>query len=260
MMKNFAKRVMKKAGLIKPDAVMKEQNILSRKGMIAAMETRPYFGDKIEYYNQYTFSPGTGWQRASLSPVPEKGNGNWPELAYPKPAAASPVPIKVHYGCGPHILPGWVNVDLFEHGREGCLRVDLLERHPFADNSVAFGFSQDMLEHFTQGESLFFLAEACRTLRKGGVLRLSFPSLEGVLKRHYSPATETRVNQGEFEAYHFWDHKHFYSRETFKRVAEHLGYTKVTFKDFGESAHQELCGLDRRPDQQDLNIYVELEK
>lgn len=157
-------------------------------------------------------------------------------------------------------MPGWLNVDLYESETEGYRRVDLLEKHPFDNNSVLFGFSEDMLEHLNQAESIFFLSEIYRTLAPTGVFRLSFPGLEGVLQKHYTPATETRVREGESEAFSFWDHIHFYSREELRTVTTHLGFTEVKFVEYGKSDFPELSNMDTRAHQIGLNTYAELMK
>jgi predicted SAM-dependent methyltransferase len=138
--------------------------------------------------------------------------------------------------------------------------VNVLERHPFADNSVKFGFSEDMIEHLMQGDSILALSEMYRALAPGGILRLTFPSLEGVLLKHYTPPTAERVMQGDFEAYEFWDHIHFYSKDELRLVASHLGFRDIRFVEFHQSEHAELRGLETRDQQVGLNLYVEMTK
>ena len=152
------------------------------------------------------------------------------------------------------------HVDLFPFDDPDYRMVNLLEKHPFADNSVSFGYSEDMLEHLTQAQSIFLIAEIYRTLKSGGVMRFSFPGLEGVLNRHYTPPTELRIREGEFEAYSFWDHVHFYSREELFLIAKHIGFSSVDFCQFGESKHEPLRGRETRTHQVDLNTCVELTK
>ena len=138
--------------------------------------------------------------------------------------------------------------------------VNVLERHPFADNSVRFGFSEDMIEHLMQGDSILALSEMYRTLAPGGILRLTFPCLEGVLHKHYTPPTAERVMQGDFEAYEFWDHIHFYSKDELRLVATHLGFRDLRFVEFHQSEYPELRGLETRDQQVGLNLYVEMTK
>ena len=86
-------------------------------------------------------------------------------------------------------------------------------------------------------------------------MRFSFPGLEGVLKRHYFPASERQIRGGKFEAYSFWDHVHFYSKEETSLVARHIGFSKVTFLKFGEFYQKTLCNLETRFNQSDF-LYI----
>ncbi len=64
---------------------------------------------------------------------------------------------RIHYACGRNLLPGWLNVDGIDESypmgkveREAArqiFRMDLTKEHPFPDNSFAFGYSEDFLEH-----------------------------------------------------------------------------------------------------------------
>ena len=223
---------------------------LCRGEMICELAKRPYWEDKINFLKLFSYTAHSGiWFRTS-----NETRKTMPaisiELEYPK----------IHYGCGGTLLEGWLNIDLGDMDIPGYKKVNLLNKHPFIDDSVHFGFAEDVLEHFTQAESIFFLCEVYRTLIPGGVLRLSFPGLEGVLLKHYSPATEERINEGEFEAYHFWDHLHFYSKAELSLVATHIGFREVNFVEFAQSKYPELCNLDSRFEQKNLNIYAELVK
>lgn len=227
---------------------------LSQREMVLQLQQIPHWEDKIKLYSRYEYSQPQGvWVDKSIpqpltSAVAAEGEG----------AAADG--IKVHYGCGSNLIEGWLNIDLYKSLARNYRYVNLLEKHPFRDKSVGFGFSEDMLEHITQAESIFFLGEVFRTLVPQGVMRLSFPGLEGVLERHYSPASETRVRQGEFEAYSFWDHIHFYAKDELTLVAKHIGFSRIDFVEYGQSRHPELCNLDTRTSQIGLNTYVELTK
>lgn len=178
---------------------------------------------------------------------------------------------KIHYGCGKNIIKDWLNVDGFDPASypDGTIDaeiakqiypVDLTSRHPFADNSFKFGFSEDFLEHLDQSESLIFLSECYRTFAKGGVLRLSFPDLRNVLRRHYRSSDYEGANIGRNEAYTMWSHKHFYCFESLELVSKHIGFREIAAALFGESEHPVLRGLETRRDQICLNLIVEITK
>jgi predicted SAM-dependent methyltransferase len=172
---------------------------------------------------------------------------------------------RVHYGCGEHIEPEWLNVDLGPP-KKGItiglhfLAVDLAREHPFPNDSFELGYAEDFLEHISQAQSLVFLTEAHRTLRRGGVLRLSFPGLEGVLRKHYTGTSVADLERAQREAYEQWGHVHFYSRDELRLVAEHVGFRGVEFFSFQQSSRPELGRMDTRSDQADLNTYTELRK
>ena len=168
---------------------------------------------------------------------------------------------KIHFACGGNYLKEWLNVDFASREQSNYLRLNLCELLPFPDGHFKFAFAEDFLEHLRQDDSIIFLAEAFRCLKEGGVLRLSFPGLEGVLKKHYQRIDQKlSVYEGKFEAYLYWDHLHFYSRDELRTVASHVGFSKTEYVQFGESVYDELCGLDTREHQKDLNTYVELTK
>ncbi|NMF59827.1 methyltransferase domain-containing protein [Pseudanabaena yagii] len=150
----------------------------------------------------------------------------------------------------------------YKRGGEDCLyrQVNLIAKHPFPDNYFEFGFAEDFLEHIHQDDSIVFLAECYRTLKFGGVLRLSFPGLEGVLEKHYTEINYRNILKAKKEAYTMYDHLHFYSKDELRLVAKHIGYREVNFVEYGVSKFSDLNGLDNRDGQIGLNTYVELIK
>ncbi|MBK8477876.1 MAG: methyltransferase domain-containing protein [Opitutaceae bacterium] len=182
------------------------------------------------------------------------------------------LPDKVHYGCGGNVLPGWMNTDGFDacfpwdtvapEVKSRIVALDLVGRHPFPDEQFRFGFSEHFLEHLDQAESLLFLAECYRTMARGGVLRLAFPGLRGVLRRHYRRSDFEGATLGRQEAYTMWSHKHFYCEESLSLVAGHLGFSRADVVATSCSEHPELRNLELRnkPEQAAFNLVMELTK
>ena len=169
---------------------------------------------------------------------------------------------KIHYGCGTHLMADWLNVDLHANKADGFATVefDLATRHPFPDNWFNFGFCEDFLEHLTQVDSIKFLSEVYRTLAPGGVVRFSFPGLEGVLKIFYTQINFEAILKSSHEAYDRWAHHHLYARDELSLVCRHLGFTEINFVEYGKSKYKELRNLDTRILQTGFNTYVELTK
>ena len=194
---------------------------VTQREMVRHLAGIPYWEHKIEFLARYDYSQKDGvWVEKERASAPGPGSAGIP-------AAEADIGSRVtgvNYGCGGNLLDGWLNVDLFPNDAPNYRMINLLEKHPFPDKAFRYGFSEDVLEHLNQAESIFFLSEIYRTLAAGGILRLSFPGLEGVLERHYTPVSEASIRRGEFEAYSFWDHVHFYSRDELALVAKHIGF------------------------------------
>lgn len=190
-----------------------------------------------------------------------------PVFASAHPRLVAPAFDKVHYGCGDRVLDGWVNVDAFDESypngvvdlerRRRIVHADLTAEHPFPDGAFAWGYSEDFLEHLTQAESIIFLCEAFRTFKPGGVLRLSFPGLPGVLRRHLRSSDFAGGTTCRHEAYTTWRHEHFYSFESLTTVVRHIGFAGIRRCEYGRSEHPVLV-QESRGDQADLNLVVEL--
>jgi predicted SAM-dependent methyltransferase len=173
---------------------------------------------------------------------------------------------RINYACGGKYLQDWLNVD-FHHKNSFIIpdntiyyAVDLTSKHPFPDNHFEFGFAEDFIEHLQQVDSIIFLSECFRTFKTGGVLRLAFPGLEGVLQKHYPTSDYETIVVAKEEAYTAWGHLHFYSREELATVAKHIGFSEVNFMEYGVSNYPVLAGLETREEQIGLNTYVELVK
>ena len=225
--------------------------VLTPREMVNEMLKTPHWEARVGFLGTYGFDSAAGvWMRNE----PPTGR---PSVS-PRDESKRAHTRKIHYGCGGNLLDGWLNVDCFETPADNFMSLNLLERHPFPDETFEFGFCEDMVEHLTQAQSIYFLREVYRTFKPGGVFRVSFPGLEGVLDRHYSPATGAEVCRGELEAYTIWDHYHFYSFAELELVARHLGFSEVKAVEYGHPEHAELAGLDTRDSQIGLNLYAEL--
>ncbi len=169
---------------------------------------------------------------------------------------------KIDYGCGPKYLEGWLNVDLNAQVRPGyfSLKADLTKKHPFPNDQFEFGFAEDFIEHLGQAEQILFLYEVHRTMKKGGVLRLSFPGLEGVLKKHFPDSEYKTAALAKYEAYEKWGHAHFPSIYELELICKTIGFREVNRVGYGTSVYKELVNIDTRENQIGMNTYVEIIK
>jgi predicted SAM-dependent methyltransferase len=85
--------------------------------------------------------------------------------------------IKLHFGCGPRILPGWVNIDGWSFpGMD--FTTDLRQRLPLNDESCRLIFTEHVIEHIDSDFRLRVLREFLRVLRPGGTVRIVVPDCE----------------------------------------------------------------------------------
>ncbi|MFW9875000.1 MAG: methyltransferase domain-containing protein [Candidatus Thorarchaeota archaeon] len=191
-------------------------------------------------------------------------------------------PLKVHFGCGPRILKGWINIDLSyepyhdymqyytEKYYPESIRGDQSDLYvfdvtkgslPFQDNSVDVIFHEDFLEHLNQRGQILFLAETFRILKKGGVHRVNTPNFlfSDVIKSNFANGFEG-VHLDEWDK---WHHQNILSPESIKEMALMVGYTAVIFNGRDQSVIKELLPLEYRPDPstpENRNIFADLMK
>ena len=81
---------------------------------------------------------------------------------------------KLHLGCGPNILPGWLNADI-DYPQADIL-LDLREKFPFPNDYFDFVYSEAVIEHLQYlGETKLFLDETLRVLKPGGAVSVVAP-------------------------------------------------------------------------------------
>ncbi len=85
--------------------------------------------------------------------------------------------IKLHFGCGPRILPGWVNIDGWTFPGVD-FTTDLRQPLPLSDGSCRLIFTEHVFEHIDPDFRLPVLREFIRVLQPGGTLRLVVPDCE----------------------------------------------------------------------------------
>lgn len=113
--------------------------------------------------------------------------------------------MKVNLGCGNRFNRGkvWVNID-FTSSDPFVKAHNLREGVPLPDGSADLVYCSHLLEHFSKSEAPAFLSECRRVLRKGGVLRVVVPDLEGIATAYLKSLEEVRDGKEGAEARHEW--------------------------------------------------------
>jgi predicted SAM-dependent methyltransferase len=154
---------------------------------------------------------------------------------------------KIQVGCGPHnIFPDWWNVDVRPFPGVDAV-FDATKDWPYS--GLEFIYGEHFLEHLDLDQAIKFLVSAGKSLAPGGVLRLTTPNLEWVMRSHYrfaSDATSCLVDTLRTNrAFHGWGHKFLYSKAMVTSLFSAIGYEEVNFHGYGQSAHGSLMNLER---------------
>jgi len=161
---------------------------------------------------------------------------------------------KLHLGCGPNVLPGWLNLDL-EPG-VGGFKCDLTQRLPIPNNAIEYIYSEHFIEHLEITDAEALLRECYRVLKPQGVIRISTPDLRKLLDEYYkkrttewhdvgwTPLTPCRmVNEGM----RLWGHKFVYDSDELQTLIQKAGFIKVRSVKWRDSQYTALQNLESRP-------------
>ena len=85
--------------------------------------------------------------------------------------------IKLHFGCGPRILPDWINIDGWSFPNID-FAADLRQPLPLSDGSCRLIFTEHVFEHIDTDFRLPVLRELFRVLQPGGTLRIVVPDCQ----------------------------------------------------------------------------------
>jgi len=198
---------------------------------------------------------------------------------------ASQLPaIKIHFGCGPRILKGWINIDLsfasfasylqyytdkhypeaLRGARDDLYIINILnDGLPLPDESADIIFHEDFFEHLNQKEQIIFLAETMRVLKKGAVHRINTPNLLASMRDNSDfRKGKNGVFTGEWDN---WDHYNVISPAILTEMAMMIGYSAIHFNSRDRSIAANLLPSEYRPDETirlapDSNVFADLIK
>ena len=176
--------------------------------------------------------------------------------------------VKLHLGCGDHILDGWCNVDV---SPPSDLCANLAQAIPVRKETVDFIHSEDFLEHIELEDAKRFLGECFRVLKPGGVMRLLTPDLRAIVERVYLRRDALHLawchtflkTESPCEALNMHmrmeDHAHrfVYDYETLSRILRGIGF-RVRRVAYNKSRDPLLRYLDLR--NFGLNLFIEATK
>jgi len=169
---------------------------------------------------------------------------------------------KLNIGCGNTLLKGWLNIGLFPRSfhygstklQEGALvlHFDMIEELPIPEDSIKYLYASHFIEHLKFQDGIKVLERCYKTMKKGGIIRLTFPDMELWIKNYYEDNLEffekykniflggnnsIAKTKGEIfmSQVHNWGHKWNYDFESIKHILEKIGFSQVTKKKVFES-------------------------
>jgi predicted SAM-dependent methyltransferase len=170
---------------------------------------------------------------------------------------------KLQLGAGQHGIPGWLATDINPRHDE-VVEVDVREPLPFPDRTFDYVHAEHLIEHVAYRPGQRLLRECHRVLRPGGVLRVATPDLarlvaiyrgdagpEGDVYLDYAYRRWLRgrpLRHPVFLLNHnvrAWGHQFLYDEDLLSRCLADAGYVDITPCALGESAHEELRGVER---------------
>jgi predicted SAM-dependent methyltransferase len=152
---------------------------------------------------------------------------------------------KLHLGCGIKHIPGFYHVDALDYPHVD--RIGPVEDLSFIpDNTVKLIYACHVLEHFGRKEYRAVLAEWCRVLAPGGVLRLAVPDFQAAADLYLAPGNGVGLPQvlgllvgGQRDQYDF--HKMAFDEETLGATLREVGFSNTRRWDWRSTEH---AGMD----------------
>ncbi len=135
--------------------------------------------------------------------------------------------MKLHLGCGNKKFDGYVNIDIRKEVNPDVAD-DISNLSQFSDNSADLIYACHVLEHFGRYEYLEVLKRWHNILKSGGILRISVPDLEAVIKKQ-NEGTPLRQLFGFLYGGQNYKENYHYIGFDFKTLSEDL--ESIGFKD-----------------------------
>src|SRR5205085_1819161 len=145
---------------------------------------------------------------------------------------------RLHVGCGPQLLEGWINIDNQPYKGVDAV-VDIRNGVPYENLELIF--AEHFIEHLSYDAAQKFLRDCRRALGPDGVLRLTTPNLDWVWLTQYHPGQWQHPSEAVRDcfwmnkAFRGWGHQFLYNEQTLTECLHEAGFAAVEPVRYGES-------------------------
>jgi predicted SAM-dependent methyltransferase/glycosyltransferase involved in cell wall biosynthesis len=182
--------------------------------------------------------------------------------------------VKLNIGSFTVMAKGWTNIDVLDltayavqQGME-FRQMDVRKGLGYGDNTVDLVIASHFLEHITRNEGSAFIRECFRTLKPGGIIRITVPDTQRIAEEYITRARFQKIygfNEGvknaSDDAEAFWNlltagHVTAYDHDSMTGLMTKAGFVSVENKMTGQSNSQEIKAetQDMYPE---LSLYME---
>lgn len=151
----------------------------------------------------------------------------------------------------------WINIDVLnlqkyaEQYGFNFLQHDATKPLPFQDNSIEWIVTHHFLEHLTCEEAEKFLAECRRVLKPNGIIRISVPDADKLVRKYIEGSLgdydylnvgcrKAETQTGKLWALLLENHKAVYDEQSLRNLLEKSGFVNVARQHFNQSLNPEL--------------------
>ena len=148
--------------------------------------------------------------------------------------------INLHLGAGKRNIPGFINVDLSNYKHIHFKR-NVSNLKNFKTNSVDYIYASHVLEYFDYNEAYKVLKEWKRVLKPNGILRISIPDFNSLLKVYRKTKNIDKIigplygktKQKKNTIYH----KCVYDHAKIKKILKNVGFKNIKKFDWKKIWH-----------------------